>query len=169
MDKIKDTIIEQHELDNEPTPPVAICGKCGKGINTLNVANWKGDSYYHFRCLPTTDINPEQHAIGTKLDKGKNQLGLVLGDFSEALWQVGLVGTQGAIKYTPHGWIRVPDGISRYTDAMLRHHLKENMGELLDPELTEMAGENIYHAACVAWNALARLKLILQEKENDSI
>ena len=37
---------------------------------------------------------------GVKLDEGKNRLGLILGGFSRALWEVGRVGTFGA-KNTP--------------------------------------------------------------------
>ena len=110
----------------------------------------------------------DQHEPGAKLDNGKNRLGLIFGGFPRALWQVGLVGTQGANKYSPGGWKTVKNGFERYTDAMDRHYLKENMGEILDPELTEMAGEDIYHAACVAWNALARLELVLIMLENEN-
>ena len=91
---------------------------------------------------------------GAKLDAGKNRLGLVLGDFADALWDVGLVGTFGASKYTDHGWLHVPDGVERYTDAMLRHWLHEAQGELLDPQT------RLLHAAHLAWNALARLQLM---------
>jgi len=91
-------------------------------------------------------------------------MGLVLGDFANALEMVSLVGTVGANKYTDHGWLDVPNGIARYTDAMLRHNFREHAGELLDPELTELAGKDVYHAACTAWNALARLELALREK-----
>lgn len=103
---------------------------------------------------------------GAKLDANKNRMGLVLSDFAPAIAQVCKVGTLGANKYSPHGWITVPDGIERYTDAMLRHYFSEAMGKVLDPELTEMNnGDEIYHASCVAWNALARLTLILNEIE----
>lgn len=96
---------------------------------------------------------------GAKLDSGKNRLGLVLLAFSRALEAVGEVGTYGANKYTDNGWIEVPNGVARYTDAMLRHLLKEAKGELKDMD-TELL-----HAAHTAWNALARLDLILREQE----
>lgn len=94
---------------------------------------------------------------GAKLDAGKNRLGLVLGGFALALEQVGQVGTFGADKYTENGWISVPNGIERYTDAMYRHMLKEAQGELIDPQ-TEL-----FHAAHTAWNALARLDLMVRK------
>lgn len=93
---------------------------------------------------------------GAKLDAGKNRLGLVLLGFSHALEEVGRVGTYGAAKYSDYGWLRVPDGERRYTDAMLRHLLRQAGGEVIDPET------GLYHAAQTAWNALARLELSLR-------
>lgn len=98
-----------------------------------------------------------QHESGSKLDHGKNRLGLVLLAFSRALKEVGEVGTFGANKYTDNGWLNVPNGIERYTDAMLRHLLQEAMGEKIDPD------SQMLHSAQVAWNALARLELQMRE------
>lgn len=103
-----------------------------------------------------TDPNGKKaNEAGAKLDAGKNRLGLVLGGFALALDEVGRVGTFGATKYTPNGWRSVPGGIERYTDAMYRHLMLEAQGEDFDPE-TELL-----HAAHAAWNALARLHLML--------
>lgn len=96
---------------------------------------------------------------GAKLDAGKNRLGLVVGGFSRALKAVGDVGTFGANKYTPNGWVSVPNGVERYTDAMYRHLLDEAAGEATDPQT------GIAHAAHAAWNALARLDLMIRERE----
>ena len=71
---------------------------------------------------------------GSKLDDGKNRLGLVLGSFGNALWAVGEVGTYGAKKYCDHGWLSVESGVNRYSDAMLRHYFKEVTGEQNDPD-----------------------------------
>ena len=98
-------------------------------------------------------------AMGAKLDAGKNRLGLVLMGFARALEAVGRVGTYGAAKYTDDGWVAVQDGERRYTDAMLRHLLREAAGEVTDPET------HIEHAAHCAWNALARLDLALRSRE----
>ena len=100
-----------------------------------------------------------QHAAGAKLDHGKIRAGLVLGDFARALAEVARVGTFGAEKYTPHGWLDVPNGEERYTDALYRHLLHEAAGEMYDPD------SNLFHAAHAAWNALARLELMLREFE----
>jgi len=98
----------------------------------------------------------DAHSPGAKLDAGKNRCALVIGGFSAALWQVSRVGTFGAAKYTPNGWKEVEGGIERYTDAMARHLLAEAMGEDLDSE------SGLLHAAHAAWNALARLELMLK-------
>jgi hypothetical protein len=98
----------------------------------------------------------DPHSPGAKLDAGKNRLGLVLGDFALALEQVGRVGTFGAKKYTDHGWISVPGGVERYTDAMYRHMLKEHTGEPVDFDT------GLLHSAHTAWNALARLELVIR-------
>ena len=102
-----------------------------------------------------------QHEHGAKLDAYKNRLGLVIHGFARALQEVGKVGTYGATKYTPNGWVTVPDGVDRYTNAMYRHLLKEAAGEELDNDT------DILHAAHAAWNALARLDLLLRESERE--
>lgn len=96
-----------------------------------------------------------QHAPGAKLDAGKNRLSLVLHGFSVALLEVGRVGTYGAGKYTDNGWCTVPNGEERYTDALYRHLLAEAAGETHDPDT------GLLHAAHAAWNALARLALVI--------
>jgi Domain of unknown function (DUF5664) len=96
---------------------------------------------------------------GAKLDAGKNRMGLVMGGFARALLEVGRVGTYGANKYTANGWVEVPNGVERYTDAMYRHLASEAMGEEVDRDT------GIRHAAHAAWNALARLDLAIREGE----
>ncbi len=90
---------------------------------------------------------------GAKLDQGKPMAGL-LQDFGRALLAVAEVGTFGAKKYSRGGWQHVPDGVNRYTDAMLRHILVES--EKIDRD------SGLPHAAQTAWNALARLELMLR-------
>ena len=100
---------------------------------------------------------------GVKLDQGKNLVGLCFKDFARALYQVSKVTTYGATKHTPGGWLTVPDGHARYTDAMLRHFLAECAGRDGSTSRDEESG--LYHAAQVAWNALARLDLMLRAVE----
>ena len=105
----------------------------------------------------------DPHQSGAKLDAGKNRVGLVLGDFANALNEVSSVGTFGAVKYTPHGWLDVPDGIERYEDAMMRHWLKLKMGETHDPD------SGLHHYAHLAWNALAVLELISRAPTKEQV
>lgn len=101
----------------------------------------------------------DQHSPGAKLDAGKVRPALVLRGFARALLEVSRVGTHGAMKYTENGWMEVPNGEARYDDAKLRHWLNEACGESHDPDT------KIIHAAHEAWNALARLDLILRKAE----
>ena len=101
-----------------------------------------------------------QHERGAKLDAGKPRLSMVLGGFSRALRAVGEVGTLGAaVEYTDDGWMHVPNGEQRYTDAMLRHYFDEQDKGLLDKKSGKL------HAAHCAWNALARLDLAIRREE----
>ena len=93
----------------------------------------------------------DPHTPGAKLDYGKNRLGLVLGDFARALWKVGEVGTLGASKYSPKGWLSVPNAEARYADALYRH--------LLQSHSTELDPTGLSHLAHAAWNLLALIEL----------
>jgi len=99
----------------------------------------------------------EQHDSGAKTDEGKPDCSLLL-YFGKALRSVARVGTFGAIKYTRGGWQDVPDGVNRYTAALLRHLCDEHY-ETFDKDLP------VRHAAQVAWNALARLELMLRKED----
>lgn len=96
---------------------------------------------------------------GAKLDSGKTRAGLAISGFARALLVVSEVATFGARKYTPGGWVAVPDGAERYTDAMYRHLLAEAAGEQLDDD------SGLPHAAHAAWCALARLDLLLRLRD----
>ncbi len=115
----------------------------------------------HDICPAIREADPhgkDPHQPGAKLDAGKLKIGLVLADFANALEAVAKIGTDGAEKYTAHGWLMVPQGRERYTDAMLRHYLKESTEGEMDPS-------GSLHAAHLAWNALARLELQLRGQE----
>ncbi len=106
-----------------------------------------------------TGIDPHgksQHETGAKLDAGKVRPSLIIGGMPRAMLAVARVGTYGAEKYTEDGWRDVPDGIKRYTDAMDRHRLQEAVAPCDDES-------GLLHAAHLAWNALARLELMLLE------
>lgn len=94
---------------------------------------------------------------GAKLDSGKPMIGLVMAPFGLALKEIAAVGTYGCKKYSRNGWETVPDGVNRYTDAMYRHLLAEHL-QKYDQDT------GIMHAAHAAWNAIARLELMLREQ-----
>lgn len=98
-----------------------------------------------------------QHEAGAKLDAGKPRMGLVLGEFGNALKAVAEVGTYGAKKYSDNGWLDVPQAQERYTDAGLRHEFAYLAGEECDSDT------NLLHLAHRAWNSLAVLELKLRE------
>lgn len=100
------------------------------------------------------------HEMGAKLDADKSPVrrGL-LEYFPRACLAIAKVSVFGAKKYAWHGWKFVPDGINRYGDAQLRHICKA----IIEGEIDVDSGQ--LHAAHEAWNALARLELILLEKE----
>lgn len=90
---------------------------------------------------------------GIKYDQGKARLGEMIIDFKEPLEAVCSVWNFGATKYGKSNWKYVDNAIERYTNAMVRHLVAEEM-EVVDPE------SEFLHATHVAWNALARLYFI---------
>lgn len=107
--------------------------------------------------MVVTEADPHgkaAHEPGAKLDAGKVRAAL-LKDFALALVEVGKVSTYGAQKYSVGGWQHADDGIARYDDAKWRHMLAERH-ESHDRDT------GLRHAAHEAWNALARLELLLR-------
>ena len=97
---------------------------------------------------------------GAKLDDGKSPiLQGAIQYFPRALLEVSKVSMVGAKKYSWKGWEKVAGGIDRYGNALARHLAAEAIEGNYDVDTGEL------HAAQVAWNALARLELILKEKE----
>jgi len=99
----------------------------------------------------------DPHTPGAKLDEGKVLAG-VLGDFAYALEMVARVGTFGAVKYSRGGWQQVEGGVTRYTDALWRHLLAER-------HQADDSDSGLPHAAHLAWNALARLELMIRDRK----
>lgn len=109
----------------------------------------------------------DESKIGTgaiKYDAGKPCVyrGLI-GYFPRAGKAVAEISTFGANKYAWNGWEQVEDGVNRYSDAMMRHLLYEAMGEEFDSD------SGLRHAAHAAWGALARLELMLRQKEDTAL
>ena len=99
---------------------------------------------------------------GAKLDLGKSPVrrGL-LEYFPRACLAVADVSAAGANKYTWGGWESVPDGAARYGDAEARHICKAAIEGPIDKDF------GLLHASHEAWNALARLELLLREAEKE--
>lgn len=89
---------------------------------------------------------------GLKYDEGKNRMGLVLQGFSNALWEVGRVGTFGANKYGENNWMYLDNAKSRYKDALFRHLFQYMQGKDLDDE------SGLKHLSHACWNCLALLE-----------
>lgn len=96
---------------------------------------------------------------GAKLDAGKISVTRgCLHYFPRALTAVAELSGIGAKKYSWKGWEKVSDGINRYSDALGRHELAIN-GDFGKRD----KDTGVLEATAVAWNALARLELILKE------
>lgn len=108
----------------------------------------------------TNDADEKKEQGAIKYDGGKPcAYRGAISYFPRAIETVAAVSTFGASKYAWNGWQSVADGFNRYSDAMVRHQLAEGKGEILDPD------SRLLHAGHIAWNALARLELLLRERE----
>ena len=98
---------------------------------------------------------------GAKADQGKVDVTRgCLHYFPRAITAVADLSERGAKKYSWKGWESVPDGIHRYGGALGRHELRiEGDYTRVDPDT------GVLEAAAVAWNALARLELILRQTQ----
>lgn len=88
--------------------------------------------------------------------------------FPRALMEVARSSKFGHVKYeVPYedqNWSRVENGFYRYTDGVGRHMAMEQIEGEYDSD-AEPYGLKILHAGAGAWNSLARLELLLREKE----
>lgn len=102
-------------------------------------------------------FNP--HEPGAKLDAGKTPVNQGLFNyFPRALLEVSKVSGHGAEQYVWGGWFQVPEGETRYRDALGRHILEEQIREYDQKS-------RMLHMAHIAWNALAVLELMLVARE----
>lgn len=108
----------------------------------------------------TNDPTEAVKSGAVKYDGGKSPIyrGAV-SYFPRAIGAVAAVSAFGASKYAWKGWEGVPDGFNRYSDAMVRHLAYEGQGEVLDTD------SGLLHAAHAAWNALARLELLIRDRD----
>lgn len=110
----------------------------------------------------TTDAEEKVANGAIKYDGGKSPIyrGAV-SYFPRAISAVAAVSAFGASKYAWNGWRSVDDGFNRYSDALVRHLTYEAEGEVLDSD------SGLLHAAHAAWNALARLELLINERNSN--
>lgn len=97
---------------------------------------------------------------GKKYDEGKNRMGLVLQGFSNALWEVGRVGTFGGQKYDFGNWQYLENAKERYFDALFRHLFLYMQGEEIDKE------SGLKHLSHALWNLTAVLEFIMREEKS---
>lgn len=109
----------------------------------------------------TNDSQDKIAVGGIKYDGGKSPIYRgAISYFPRAISAVAAVSAFGASKYAWKGWENVSDGFNRYSDALARHLAYEGEGEVVDND------SGLLHASHAAWNALARLELLIKEREN---
>lgn len=92
---------------------------------------------------------------------GKVRMDLVMQDMPRAIEALARVMTWALDEkgYKESDWLQVPDAINKYSAGMHRHDNKEKRGQEFDDE------SGLEHAIHTAWNAMARVELILRKKE----
>lgn len=110
----------------------------------------------------TNDAEDKQAVGAIKYDGGKAPIYRgAISYFPRAIEAVAAVSGFGASKYAWKGWEGVDDGFNRYSDALVRHLAYEGKGESIDPD------SGLLHAAHAAWNALARLELLIKDRNGN--
>jgi len=114
-------------------------------------------------CLQKDAAENVQVADATKegRKRGKVRMDLVMQDMPRAIEALARVMTWALAEkgYKESDWLHVPDGIREYHGGLHRHDNKEMRGQEFDDE------SGLEHAIHTAWNAMARVELILREKE----
>lgn len=139
------------------------CMGCGaSNISANAVARWVAEGR---RAASTPD--PKMDAAPTPgfdsskegRKNGKIRMELVFNGMPNALMALGKCMTWAIeVKgYEEDDFLTVPDGPKKYRGAMLRHDLREILGETVDDE------SGLIHATHTAWNAMARLEILLRE------
>jgi hypothetical protein len=120
--------------------------------------------------VPKLDLaSPTKPQGGVKHDAGKAPVmrGVFM-RFPRAMFEVARVSQTGTTKYavpiSDMEYVNVKDGFGRYTDALGRHLLEEAIGGHVSVETggeLPPGGAELIHAAQAAWDALARLEILL--------
>jgi len=163
---------EKRERTRAPAPAIQSV-RAGPPTPRQHVAHRASDPATHDVSFNTTAFPPNggfveatrpgevQGAAGSKMDADKISLVEMFFEyFPDATVAVAWVSEYGTRKYTRMGWKTVPHGITRYLDAGLRH----TMSELREGPY-DIKDSGLAHAAQHAWNALARLQLLIDAGE----
>ena len=94
---------------------------------------------------------------GIKFDNDKPKLADFLEDFKDVIFELYKVYEFGTNKYGRENWKQVENGKDRFSNALIRHFLKDGV----DDET------GINHQTHTAYNALMRLYFILQEENGN--
>lgn len=119
--------------------------------------NYFRENLNKYQAMPETPKLPENVALikeGVKHDNGKPLIGDMIIDYKVQLLELCKVFEHGTKTYGLGNWKQVENGEERFTNAMIRHLLREN--EVYDEET------GLLHAAQVFFNAGARLYFILE-------
>jgi hypothetical protein len=108
-------------MDDGGLIPVDMCGTCHR---------------------PMTECDCAATKKGAKFDDSKNRWDLLpIAEVEDAVE----VLTDGAKKYAPDNWRRVPDGKTRYYAALMRHIVAWRNGERIDKD---SGRTHLAHALC---------------------
>lgn len=167
--------------DDEPRQGSQDCDKVPSTVLPLRADQWWDpcdgawrDKYEHNPAThPQNTGAVKLDKVAVKLDKGKPKVASgVLGRFPRALEAVAEVSSLGVEKYgldeDDNNYANVPDGFRRYTNALVRHVLAEMKGLRWNTERgghLPPNGRKVLTAAQTAWNALARLEILLRQLE----
>lgn len=122
--------------------------------------HWVSTAGYHVYQEPCMDAFGKIKKEGKKYSQDKAPMGMLLKQFPLALEAVAMrskQGHEGKYRDQDRDWMnfkRVPNAIEQYTDGTARH-----LADIGDDE------DNLGHASATAWNALARLQLIMENKK----
>lgn len=95
---------------------------------------------------------------------------LIFVDAIEPLVELIRLFTIGARKYTPCGWMKVPNALVRYYDAMMRHNEADRDDETSDYDIDKIVNEKkekgtgVLHLTSALWGAYTRLYKKIEEK-----
>ena len=118
----------------------------------------KSTKMFHGNVTSIRGKSPLMKVTGIKYDQDKLRLAEMIIDFAPELQELCKVWTFGANKYEKSNWKLVVNGKDRYSNALIRHLIAEE-DNLYDDE------SKLLHAAHIAFNALARIHFILEEKK----